>query len=1307
MSAFGGMSNLTNGNGFDFKSNQNGFNPKFNNGFSDPRRSGQGNKSTNNSNNNQSNRANGTASSNNNRGNRQGNSNNNGAKGQQRKKQPQQQSQPLKTERNNRTESPMPMPVEDDPLDIPTTVIPRQSQLQYQNYSSNEISLTGNLFNSPQDLNQFKRIPQKNIRPRPIPKYLLIQPRLLHTPTFQQNAWDQQNQAKMREMELSNGGKDYQGLYEEFQKMREIERKQMEQLGLVDAENISKDLNDAISFQGTCLDMCPVFERVRRALENNVKALERDPISKKIAPERAVKAFSRPAAGQPPPLPSEVRPPHVLKQSLNYLVDTVLDQLPEAHSFIWDRTRSIRQDFTYQNSFGPEAIECNERIVRIHLLSLHVMAGSDVEYSQQQELEQFNKAMQTLIEIYRDVRNNGGSCPNEAEFRAYHLLSHLRDPELEREVQNLPSHIFQDPKLQLAIRLRHIISQNNIAERGVANTIGAVNLFAEFFQVVFDSSTTPFLMACLLETHFNEIRFYALKAMVRCYHSKGKAYSADALKSILGFDSVEKLIKFVTYYEIDTMEEDGEIKVDLFNKEKLETKYKLNSAQDKAKFTPSYSRQLVMNGSYRDIINSGNDSVVGLNPDQVNSFQKVLPPPSQTVKSFGQSSFGQFGQPLSQPFGQPQQAKLPPITKQEPAFSFAPTIVKEPVSTPSVNTPPAFSFDPPAQQPQAQAPPQQPIPPVEKSTFGFSKPQSVASITPSFNKPIKEIKTTPLKFEIKPSTPSPLAIPTKLQEIKSIPEFKKEEIVVKKPTIIPPPAAPKKIKLTDHPQFGLALKQITDEIFNESIVLELKALLPKLSHLHNLKKEHGKVIQTLSNELYNAFLSEIIYQEIMNATADFQFKKSLQKRMIQKLNVIGGKLIKKREIRQKKLQELKSVQFKVPQIKRPKSSSDTSMTQRSKKIKVSNTSIMEKQNKVNELWSPIDLNQFVNNCTNNVKISIENENLNLKFLLIVENWSSPYSKWLNTKLSLKPNQVEKTYQNIITNNKITLNLLSLPGQDYLSKDFFSTTSFILFECGLTGDSNGISIEEKLKKDRLVLEKIISLVDKFSYYKVQVLVVYWDASSSGSIVDVIDLLGLSSFESDKKNVSSIVFCDMTVEDGNISNILNNAFKDLSKKFTLELTSRGTKKLDRINRKKKPLLIEKPIEIPKLIEEIKETENNLLEKAKRTRRFEYLNNHLNTSKSSIHLKPTTRHKFDNSTFVENNTTMLSNMTTNNINVSTLLGFGKGFMEESTPASSPNSKRTYDVTDEYSKPLPKNVQQLRELTAGIKSKYRKKQT
>ena len=103
----------------------------------------------------------------------------------------------------------------------------------------------------------------------------MTQPKLLHTPEFTPNQWDKENQEKMTIMEVQNQGKDYQGLYEDMQKLREIERSKMEELGLVDAENSAKDLTEAISFQGSCLDMCPVFERVRRQLENNVKALER------------------------------------------------------------------------------------------------------------------------------------------------------------------------------------------------------------------------------------------------------------------------------------------------------------------------------------------------------------------------------------------------------------------------------------------------------------------------------------------------------------------------------------------------------------------------------------------------------------------------------------------------------------------------------------------------------------------------------------------------------------------------------------------------------------------------------------------------------------------------------------------------------------------------------------------------------------------------------------------------------------------------------------------------------------------------
>lgn len=57
--------------------------------------------------------------------------------------------------------------------------------------------------------------------------------------------------------------------------MRELERQTMEEKGLVDRQNVRKNLKDAIEFVGTCQDMCPTFERVRRSFELDTKPQER------------------------------------------------------------------------------------------------------------------------------------------------------------------------------------------------------------------------------------------------------------------------------------------------------------------------------------------------------------------------------------------------------------------------------------------------------------------------------------------------------------------------------------------------------------------------------------------------------------------------------------------------------------------------------------------------------------------------------------------------------------------------------------------------------------------------------------------------------------------------------------------------------------------------------------------------------------------------------------------------------------------------------------------------------------------------
>lgn len=84
--------------------------------------------------------------------------------------------------------------------------------------------------------------------------------------------------------------------------------------------------------------------------------------------------------------------------TLDYLVKDIVGQgdLADSHAFVRDRTRSIRQDFTLQNSRGIEAVKAHEIIARYHILCMHQLCENK-NFSQQQELEQLRNGMEPLF----------------------------------------------------------------------------------------------------------------------------------------------------------------------------------------------------------------------------------------------------------------------------------------------------------------------------------------------------------------------------------------------------------------------------------------------------------------------------------------------------------------------------------------------------------------------------------------------------------------------------------------------------------------------------------------------------------------------------------------------------------------------------------------------------------------------------------------------------------------------------------------------------------------------------------------------
>lgn len=171
-------------------------------------------------------------------------------------------------------------------------------------------------------------------------------------------------------------------------------------------------------------------------------------------------------------------------------------------------------------------------------------------------------ALQSLIEFYDDARSSNVQTPNQAEFRAYHLLVHIRDPEVARQIERLPPHIFDSPILQTALELRRF-AQQNPAPRTKSNG-PSQNYFSRFFSTV-SRESIHFLMACLVQISFLDIRKAALKALKGAFRKANRSFPLSTLTDMLGCDDDEETTLLVAALglQTETIENSGTVGVKL------------------------------------------------------------------------------------------------------------------------------------------------------------------------------------------------------------------------------------------------------------------------------------------------------------------------------------------------------------------------------------------------------------------------------------------------------------------------------------------------------------------------------------------------------------------------------------------------------------------------------------------------------------------------------------------------------------------------------------------------------------------------
>lgn len=161
----------------------------------------------------------------------------------------------------------------------------------------------------------------------------------------------------------------------------------------------------------------------------------------------------------------------------------------------------------------------------------------------------------SLTEFYNDLREEGIESENEAEFRAYHLISHIRDQELARQAQTLPIHIFRHPYMKRALELHALSQRNNeimetSSRRNKPENIEASqNYYSKLFKMIADDKTS-FLMACMMECHFSDIRKGALKAMNTAYMAKASGVPVEHVRRVLAYDSIKQLLEELVLYGI-------------------------------------------------------------------------------------------------------------------------------------------------------------------------------------------------------------------------------------------------------------------------------------------------------------------------------------------------------------------------------------------------------------------------------------------------------------------------------------------------------------------------------------------------------------------------------------------------------------------------------------------------------------------------------------------------------------------------------------------------------------------------------------
>ncbi|KAM3824569.1 LOW QUALITY PROTEIN: SAC3 domain-containing protein 1 [Vipera latastei] len=270
-----------------------------------------------------------------------------------------------------------------------------------------------------------------------------------------------------------------------------------------------------------CSAMCPAAEFARRRRQGRLHRLELSPDGQPD-PSRAVKEFSRPAAGQAPPRPADLRPPPVLLATVRHLLSRAeaSEASPaERCAFVADRLRAVRLDLALQR---PPAAPCAALLERALVGLLHAGARLRPPPPARFDAHLHDGQLRETFAALRRAYRRPAAHPAQPRFQALFLLYHLGSPDALWQILQLSDTIRESPDLKTALAIHWAFLEGN---------------FARFFRL---ARQLPYLPSCALHPHLAKTRRLALLAFSHGFNAKNCRYPLSRLTHLLAIDSPEE-----------------------------------------------------------------------------------------------------------------------------------------------------------------------------------------------------------------------------------------------------------------------------------------------------------------------------------------------------------------------------------------------------------------------------------------------------------------------------------------------------------------------------------------------------------------------------------------------------------------------------------------------------------------------------------------------------------------------------------------------------------------------------------------------